>query len=129
MAYNFNFYTAWTINYNLVAFNFWTLYLKQIGCLHTGLLSESSSIHHGSYPSLRRNALSAYSYVLHGFGLNGKEYAIEGQQSEMSKSVPIDLRQRHTSMLCLSSMMGRWVRRSNIDTDLRQAQSPGHPLH
>jgi hypothetical protein len=79
MAYNFNFYTPWTINYNLVAFNIWTLYLKQIGCLHTGLLSASSVIHHGSYPLLRINALSAYSNVLPGFGLNGKECAIEGR--------------------------------------------------
>jgi hypothetical protein len=49
---DFNFYIAWTINYNFVAFNFWTLYLKQIGCLHTGSVSASSAIHHGSYPLL-----------------------------------------------------------------------------
>jgi hypothetical protein len=35
------------------------LYLKQIGCLHTGSVSASSAIHHGSYPLLWRNVLSA----------------------------------------------------------------------
>jgi hypothetical protein len=39
-------------NFNLVAFNFWTLYLKQIGYLLTGLLSASSAIHHGSHSLL-----------------------------------------------------------------------------
>jgi hypothetical protein len=52
MAYNFNFYTAWTINFNVVAFNLWTLYLKQIGYLHTGLLATSSAIYHDSYSLL-----------------------------------------------------------------------------
>jgi hypothetical protein len=30
MAYTFKFYSAWTINYNSVAFNFWTLHLNRL---------------------------------------------------------------------------------------------------
>jgi hypothetical protein len=59
MAYNFNSYTAWAINYNLVDFYFWTLYLEKIGCLYTGSLLAGSAIPNGSYSSLLRNALSA----------------------------------------------------------------------
>jgi hypothetical protein len=61
----------------------WTFYLKQIGCLHTSSLSASSAIHHGSYSSLQRYALSVYSHILCGFGLNGKECAIEGSQGQV----------------------------------------------
>lgn len=44
MAYNFNFYIVWAINYNLIAFNFSNLYLKQIGCFHTRSLSAGLAI-------------------------------------------------------------------------------------
>lgn len=36
----------------LLLLTFWTLYFKQISCLHTKLLSASSAIHNGSYSSL-----------------------------------------------------------------------------
>jgi hypothetical protein len=81
---------TWNITrdyFHLVAFNFWPCVFKQIGCLHTGSLSASSAIQHGSYSSLWRNALSAYLCVLCGFGLNGKGCAIKNQCSDIGKSV------------------------------------------
>jgi hypothetical protein len=51
-------------------------------------------IHH-----CEKNALSVYSYILHGSGLNGGKCAFEGWWSEKGNYslAPIDLSQTHTS--------------------------------
>ena len=43
-ADNFNFYKAWTINHDLIAFNFSTLHLKQIGAFTQGECQQAQLV-------------------------------------------------------------------------------------